>query len=199
MIYKKQLDPCPMLQLTVFRREFLIEHDLKCIHGLRRQDSEFSPRALYYAKRVIPLHEQFYIYRIQATSVSSSARGGGYFLGDWAIILRSLLAFHAKVCKEPDFNQQISKCWGHKWLTWLFYFWFAPQNIDSTPRKRRLETLETLFKDGFGDFDLLMNTASPSQRISARWLRAFVRHSVPRVIVEFYFRLFFLLVKVIHH
>ena len=56
--------PCPMLQMTVFRREFLVEHDLKCIYGLRRQDSEFSPRALYRAKRVAPLHEPYYLYRI---------------------------------------------------------------------------------------------------------------------------------------
>ena len=48
--------PCPMLQLTIFRRKFLIENGLKCIHGLRNQDSEFSPRALYLAKRVAPLH-----------------------------------------------------------------------------------------------------------------------------------------------
>ena len=51
---------CPMLQLTVFRREFLMEHGLRCIRGLRHQDSEFSPRALYLAGRVVPLHEPFY-------------------------------------------------------------------------------------------------------------------------------------------
>ena len=45
-----------MLQLTVFRRQFLVENELRCIHGLRRQDSEFSPQALYLAKRVVPLH-----------------------------------------------------------------------------------------------------------------------------------------------
>ena len=36
-------DPCPMLQLTVFRRQYLVVENLKCIHGLRRQDSEFTP------------------------------------------------------------------------------------------------------------------------------------------------------------
>ena len=39
--------PCPMLQMSVFRREFLAGNGLKCIPGLRRQDSEFAPRALY--------------------------------------------------------------------------------------------------------------------------------------------------------
>ena len=62
---------CPMLQMTVFRREFLVEHDLKCIRGLRCQDSEFTPRALYLAKRVVPLHEPFYLYRIRTGSVQT--------------------------------------------------------------------------------------------------------------------------------
>ena len=64
---------CPMLQLSVFRRQYLIDNDLKCIYGLRRQDSEFSPRALYLAKRIIPIHEPFYLYRIRANSVQTKA------------------------------------------------------------------------------------------------------------------------------
>ncbi len=57
---------CPMLQLTVFRRDFLIGHDLKCIYGLRRQDSEFSQPVLYRAGRVVPLHDPYYLYRIRS-------------------------------------------------------------------------------------------------------------------------------------
>ena len=54
--------PAPMMQLTICRREFLVEHKLKCIYGLRGQDRNFTPRALYFAKRVCPLHEPFYLY-----------------------------------------------------------------------------------------------------------------------------------------
>ena len=70
----------PMLQMSIHRREFLVEHDLKCIRGLRCQDSEFSPRALYLAKRVVPLHEPFYLYRIRPNSVQTKAKGVGYFM-----------------------------------------------------------------------------------------------------------------------
>ena len=77
---------CPMLQLSVHRRAFLVEHGLKCIRGLRNQDSEFSPRALYLAKRVVPLHEPFYLYRIRPGSVQTKAKGADYFLKDWSII-----------------------------------------------------------------------------------------------------------------
>ena len=182
---------CPMLQLTVFRREFLIEHDLKCIYGLRRQDSEFSPRALYLAKRVVPLHEPFYLYRLRANSVSSSAKGAGYFLKDWAIISKSLFAFHAKVSREPGFDPRVSECWGRQWVARFFYFWFAPQNISLIPRERRLETLNMLFADGFDDFDQLLKRSGKFKRIAGWWVRVFVRHPAFRWAAELFFRCYF--------
>jgi len=186
-------NPCPMLQLTVFRREFLAENDLKCIVGLRRQDSEFSPRALYLARRVIPLHEPFYIYRLQATSVSSSARGAGYFHGDWAIIIRSLLAFHAKASARPGFDKRLSNVWGRKWSNWIFFFWFGPDNMRKIPRARRVETIGALFAGGFGDFRKIMKTQSPFKRIAGWWACAFARHPALRGISELFFRAYFAL------
>ena len=184
-------DVCPMLQLTVFRRLFLVDNSLKCIYGLRRQDSEFSPRALYLAKRVVPLHEPFYIYRLQATSVSSSARGEGYFHGDWSTIIRSLLAFHAKVSAEPGFDRRITAIWGRKWTGWIFYFWFDPEKVRKIPRTRRIETLAALFADGFGDFGVLMKSLPRARRMAGWWVRAFVRHPVLRGAAELFFRIYF--------
>ena len=184
-------DICPMLQLTVFRRQFLIDNDLKCVYGLRRQDSEFSPRALYLAKRVVPLHEPFYIYRLQAASVSSSAKGAGYFHGDWATIIRSLLSFHAKVSAEPGFDRRITETWGRKWTGWIFYFWFDPENVRKIPRARRTETLAALFAGGFGDFGILMKSLPRARRTAGWWVRAFVRHPALRGAAELFFRAYF--------
>ncbi len=186
---------CPMLQLSVFRRMFLIENTLKCVYGLRRQDSEFSPRALYLAKRVVPLHEAFYLYRIRPNAVGSGARGAGYFLKDWTIIQRSLFSFHAKVSAEPDFDHRISECWSRQWIPRMFYFWFAPKNVETIPRNQRLEALGGLFKEGFADFNLLVSYASKTKRIAGWWIRAFVRHPFMRGLSEFFFRLYFLLSK----
>ena len=179
---------CPMLQLTVFRREFLVEHDLKCIYGLRRQDSEFSPRALYRAKRVVPLHEPFYLYRLRANSVSSAAKGAGYFHKDWAIITKSLFAFFATVSREPGFDSRVAVCWGNHWVSRLLYFWFASQQIRNIPRERRVETLDIIFADGFGDFDALLKYAGASKRFAGWWVRAFVRHPWLRLPTEWFFR-----------
>lgn len=180
-----------MLQLSVFRRQHLIDNDLKCIYGLRRQDSEFSPRALYLAKRVVPLHEPFYIYRLQATSVSSSARGEGYFHGDWATIIRSLLAFHAKVSAEPGFDRRLSEIWGRKWTGWLFYFWFDPEKVLKIPRARRVKTLTALFADGFGNFAVLLKFLPRAKRVAGWWVRAFVQHPALRSAAELFFKAYF--------
>ena len=184
-------DVCPMLQLSVFRRRFLVDNNLKCIPGLRRQDSEFSPRALYLARRVVPLHEPFYLYRIRQNAVGSSARGHGYFHGDWATIIRSLLAFHARVSAEPGFDGRISDVWGRKWTGWMFYFWFSPENVRSIPRARRVETLKALFADGFGDFAALMRAMPRARRVAGWWVRAFVRHPALRGAAEQFFRVYF--------
>ena len=187
--------PCPMLQMTVFRRAFLVQYGLKCIPGLRRQDSEFSPRALYLAKQVVPLHEPFYLYRCRAGSVSSSARGGGYFHRDWAIILRSLFEFHAAASREDGFDSRLSGCWARQWLSLVAYFWFAPENVRLIPRTRRVETLREMFSNGFDDFRRLLSASTAARRVAGWWIRAFVRHPAMRPAAEWFFRLYFRLAE----
>ena len=193
---RRQQNPCPMLQLTVFRRLFLVEFGLRCIYGLRRQDSEFSPRALYLAKRVTPIHEPFYLYRIRTNSVSLAAKTAGYFLKDFAIIIRSLFAFHSTISSHMGFDRRISSYWARQWLTWLFYFWFAPQNIRNIPRKLRLETLYIIFEDGFTNFDKLNRSASFQRHVAGVFLKLFVCHPTLACVAEHFFsNLYFPLVN----
>ena len=175
LIYGIRRDPCPMLQLSVFRREYLVDRGLKCLHGMKRQDSEFAPRALYPAKRVVPLHEPFYIYRIRSNSVSMLAKGTGYYLKDYAAILKSLLAFHAEVSRRPGFDRRVSACWARHWLTWIFYNWFSTRSIRKASRARRQETLRSAFPDGFADFDRLCRASTAARRVAAPFVKLFVR------------------------
>ena len=191
--------PCPMLQLTIFRRSFLQENGLRCVMGLRRQDSEFSPRALYLASRIVPLHEPFYLYRIRSNAVGSSAKGPGYFHGDWAIIIRSLLAFHSKVSAEPGFDQNISRCWARQWIPWILYFWFHPKNMREIPRALRHKTLSTMFMDGFADFDRLLAETPPAKRFAGKCVQAFVAHPRSDALTELFFRLYFAYADRKHH
>ena len=183
---------CPMLQMTVFRREYLVERDLKCIYGLRRQDSEFSPRALYYSKRVVPLHEPFYLYRIRENSISTAGMSqAGFFHRDWAIILRSLMAFHARVSKEPGFDRGISKSWARQWERRIVSFWFSPDNLRAVSREKRVETLSLLFENGAGDYKLLARYVPCSTRLAMHWIFVFSKHPACRGTIEFLFKLYF--------
>ena len=174
MVYTFRPYPCPMLQLTVFRREYLVEQGLQCLPGRRRQDSEFAPRALYLATRVVPLHEPLYLYRIRGGSVSTQAKATGYYHEDYAAILASLLAFHARASQTPGFDPAISRLWAKHWLTWIAYYWFSPRAIRETPRRCRRETLAKAFPDGFADFDLLLRAATASKRIAGRHMELFL-------------------------
>ena len=186
---------CPMLQLTVFRREFLVEHNLKCIRGLRNQDSEFSPRALYFAKRVVPIHEQFYIYRIRANSVQGQAHGLEFFKKDkdWAVIIGSLIEFYSRVSKEPDFDPRLTPCWIQQWLSKINLKWFHPSAVQALPRERRVETLKTIFANGFDAYRNMLKHGSRAQRICGFWVRMFVKHPSMRWAAELFFRFYYYL------
>ena len=186
---------CPMLQLTVFRREFLVEHGLKCIRGLRCQDSEFSPRALYLAKRVVPLHEPFYLYRIREGSVQTKAEGTDYFLKDWAIITGSLISFYGRVSQTPDFDRRVVPCWVRQWLSRMNYRWFSERAVRTIPREKRLETLKIIFPDSFDVYRDMLKYGSRAQRIAGFWVRMFMEHSSLRWAAERFFRLYFRLAE----
>jgi glycosyltransferase involved in cell wall biosynthesis len=187
--------PHPQMQLTVFRRAFLLENGLRCIPGLRRQDSEFSPRALYLARRVVPLHVCHYVYCTHPASVSASERGADTFLGDWAVTFRSLFAFHARVSREPGFDRRVAEGWRRLWLSRLFGYWFYPSRVRDLPRRRRAETLEILFRDGFSGLESLAAGASAPKRAACRWVERFVRHPALRPAAEAFFRVYFALAE----
>ncbi len=183
--------PCPMLQLTVFRRAFLVEHDLKCIYGLRHQDSEFSPRALYLAKRVIPIHEPFYLYRIRENSVQTEAGKAGRFHKDLAIRLKSLIDFHARVSREPGFDKRISQAWAHRWTTTIFHMWFAPGSVNTVPLGTRADTFDIIFADGTENFETLLKSASLPVRMGGWWVDKCAKSNSWRRLAELFFRVLY--------
>lgn len=188
MIYSRRRDPCPMLQLSVFRREHLVANGLKCLHGKKRQDSEFAPRALYLAKRVVPIHEPYYLYRIRSGSVSTLAKNSGYFLNDYSAILKSLLAFHATVSAEAGFDRRISSYWARHWLNWICYYWFAPRVIKGTPRQRRIETLRNALADGFDGLDRLLRSSTMARRVAGSFMKLFVTRPRLAWLADAFFR-----------
>jgi len=188
--------PSPMMQLTICRRAFLVENKLKCIYGLRGQDRNFSPRALYFAKRVCPLHEPFYIYLYNRSGSVVTSIKKSILLKDEAVIHQSLFEFHTAVSSKPDFDRRLTACWGRSWISWIAYTWFSPMRIKRIPRARRVETLDILFKNGYDDFGPLLGGVSTSLRLAGKAMYLFTKHPLLRLPIEMFFRLYFLLSKI---
>ena len=156
---------CPMLQLSVFRREFLVAHGLKCVYGLRRQDSEFTPRALYFAKRVVPLHEPFYVYRRRPNSLTTES--SSRITVDLARQFRSLVDFAA----AHDIPDDIRRIWANQWLSVLYWFLFHPVTSRKVSAEGRARALAALF-DGEGRalFRRLVRFASRPKRVASHFV-----------------------------
>lgn len=182
---------------VAYRRGFLLDAALEFVPGLLRQDCEFYPRAIYLARRVVPLRETFYIYRRHPGSASTSAGTIDHFDRHWATVLRVLLAFHARVSRDPAFDPRVADCWRAEWLRWLFV-WFLPNRVHAIPRAKRLASLSLAFPDGFSDLEALAAGASRPKRSACRWVERFVRHPFLRPAAEYFFALYFALSKLRH-
>jgi len=192
LLYNYWRKPSPMLQMNLWRRDYLNEHNLRCVPGLVHQDSEFSPRALYLAQRIVPLHEPLYRYRRNTSSVTMRPHEPGYENKLWAVILKSLFAFHAVESAKPGFDKRIAQCWAKAWTRLLLVNWFYPASIRDAPRDVRMATLKSLFADGFGDFLKIASAATRVRKIAAWLVYVYVKHPSTAWLVECFFkRLYF--------
>lgn len=179
-----------MLQLNAFRVGFLREGAFKCVVGLRGQDMEFFSRVLYRARRVLPVHEAFYNYRVRENSVTTSRKSRlDSFYDHHARIYRSLLSFYAEVSREPGFDRRVAAYWAKAWVSRQIAFeWFRPKALDGIPRARRVDALRALFADGFDAFDRLRREGGFKTRLVGLWIKVFVKHPRLRGFSELFFR-----------
>ena len=177
----RNIEPMPMAQMTVCRRAFLLERGLRFVDGLRHEDEEFTPRALYLAASVVPTHIPFYLYRRRADSITTARKERN--LGDIAKVYRSLFRFHAATA--PD--SAVARGWARNWLNTFFNAFFFPARSSVLVPAHRAKALAVLFADGFGDFSALVRYASLPKRVAAALVRFAVRTGwyFP---ADFYFR-----------
>lgn len=183
-----------MVQPMICRRAYLNEKGLRFVFGLKHEDNEFLPRLLYQAKRIVPLHEVFYFYRMTQNSITTTSHTRGYELKHIARVKRNLMAFHAEVSKKPGFDPRISEYWANLWLSKIFGRWFYPWVIDHTPRRIRIGTLRFMLANETDSFLLLARSAPFTKRMMSRMLLLAVRHpSSCACFSESVFRIFFFL------
>ena len=70
MLDRGRMQHC--VPFTIYRRAFFLQHHLKFYPGIFHEDSEFSPRSYYYAKRVGFSNEIVYLVTINPNSITRS-------------------------------------------------------------------------------------------------------------------------------
>ena len=182
---------CPMLQMTIFRREYLTDNFFKCIPGIRCQDAEFSPRVLFLAKRIVPLHEPFYLYRRRVNSIQSKAKGIDYFYPDWTIITCSLLDFYREHSRSESFDRRVAQCWFRQWIPRVFQILFSPEAIKKVPRQNRVEMLACILEKSAGPLRDMLIDAPFQQRVAFFFVFSYLNHPFARAWIDHFFILCF--------
>jgi glycosyltransferase involved in cell wall biosynthesis len=98
----------PCVQFVIYARSFLRENKLKFKEGVFHEDSEFTPRSFYFAKRLAILNNVIYLKFENPNSITGSVNHKKAF--DIIKVARSLSAFTQIVPKDLKylFNNKIS-------------------------------------------------------------------------------------------
>ena len=104
---------------------------------------------------------------------------------------RPVLSFYSIVSREEGFDSRVVSCWIQQWLSRMNLKWFHPTAVKALPRERRVETLKTVFANGFDAYRDMLKHGSSAQRIAGLWVRIFVQHPSMRWAAELFFRLYF--------
>lgn len=102
---------CTPAQFYVFRKEFLLENDLRFYEGIYHEDMEFTPRMLYLARKIKVYEVPVYNYYIRSNSITTTVNPKRSF--DLLKVARSLSNFSSNVKNieaRRTFDYYISIC-----------------------------------------------------------------------------------------
>lgn len=98
----------PCVQFTIYNRDFLIKNNLKFMPGVFHEDSEFTPRSFYLAKKLVVLNKFIYYKYANPHSITRSVNPKKAF--DIIKVANSLSMFSQSVPSDLRylFNNKIS-------------------------------------------------------------------------------------------
>lgn len=153
----------PMPWLMAMRADFVREHALTFIPGIRFEDAEWMPRVLYAARCVFVDGGVRYLYRHRRGSVTT----GGFSARELAFFVqveRSLFHFHA----THPFTRRLSEAWARVLLSEFFRYFFEPGRIAAIGASDWSACLKSLWRDGGRrDFRALVRFAGRVKRLAA--------------------------------
>lgn len=127
--------------LNICRTAYLREHELYFAHGMQQEDTEWTPRAWFFAQRVAALDFEFYNYRRWGGSVQSAC--SPKLLRDFANIVNMQFDFH----DSHDIPEDVLHVWRNQWVSMIFWYFFNPQYVAKFPPNVREEALDIIMGD----------------------------------------------------
>lgn len=95
-------------QFIIYKRSFLIENNLFFIKGIYHEDTEFTPRCAFLARKIGSINDSLYDYQIRSGSIMTTNRPKRAF--DCLIVAKSLITFsyaHGLSLKNTPMNKVI--------------------------------------------------------------------------------------------
>ena len=126
--------------LSVYRREFLLEHALFQIPGMRHEDVEWMPRVWYFAERTVVLDYAFVNYRKRPGSVTTQAVTNS--IRELARAFNSLFDFWFEHEEAPIV---VKRLWASFWLSLFFWYFYQTQYDVRFPAEDRRKAFFEFF------------------------------------------------------
>lgn len=127
--------------LNICRTDFLRAHDLYFADGLQQEDTEWTPRAWFYAERVGALDFEFYNYRRWGGSVQSTC--SDKLLMD----LSKIVSMQFDFCDTHDIPEDVLNIWRNQWVSMIYWYFFNPLYAGKFEHDVRIKALDIIMGD----------------------------------------------------
>lgn len=108
----------PMAVLSVCRRDFLLANGLSFRPGLKYEDNEWTARVLTFARRLLAVDFDIFIYRHRPGSITTVT---GTDFAQYAEVVRHLFLFFA--AQRP--SVRLARAWARRYLSFFFDLYFT--------------------------------------------------------------------------
>lgn len=172
--------------LNICRTEYLREHNLYFADGLQQEDTEWTPRAWFFAKRVCAVDFEFYNYRRWGGSVQSAC--SPKLLRDFSKIVNMQFDFYEK----NDIPEDVLNVWRNQWISMVYWYFFNPQYVAKFPENVREEAFDNIVgsEEKWQRFNKIASTTSLPKRLALPLVKkAALKHNF--ALADCYFKWFY--------
>ncbi len=134
----------PMAALSVCRRDFLLVQGLSFQSGLKYEDNEWTVRVLTFARRLLAVDFDIFVYRRRPGSITTVT---GTDFAQYAEVVRHIFLFFAT--QHP--SVRLARAWARCYLSFFFDLYFSdyyPVGVAGFPAPVRTVCLRRVLEKG---------------------------------------------------